>query len=263
MVVYANSWTDQDAVCVEDFDGPREPYIRWGSRYPYQKGQFWRKEEPIVSIGTFCRELCKNGWTNRFAIWIVDLGGPKEAEVQLFLPGGANVPTWEGTLASRGEHDWTIRLWRQCSVMSNYFDRLLLLLSLLLLILQVLQTECWWWVVCIGRLALMSADWMLFTNEPNSWFSQPWHLCEIEYLPWKWHPSMEFVIFSEFQPILSRFWGHLKFVITDFVVHCIPVCTVLGIYNMIGNTLCALKSWWIAGLICCMEPRTKKVTEKN
>jgi len=27
-----------------------------------------------------CRELCKNGWTHRFAIWIVDWGWPKEAQ---------------------------------------------------------------------------------------------------------------------------------------------------------------------------------------
>jgi len=27
----------------------------------------------------------------RFAIWVVDLGGPKEAQVQSYSPGGANV----------------------------------------------------------------------------------------------------------------------------------------------------------------------------
>ena len=29
----------------------------------------------------------------------VDSGGPKEAQVQSYSPGGANVPTWKGTLA--------------------------------------------------------------------------------------------------------------------------------------------------------------------
>jgi len=60
------------------------------------------EEEPILSIGTSCRELCKNGL---FAIWIVDSGGPKEAQVQSCSPGGANVPTLEVTLAPPGEYD--------------------------------------------------------------------------------------------------------------------------------------------------------------
>jgi len=55
--------------------------------------------------------------------------GPKEAQVQsywpsdtsvdytlsLVSPGGINVPTWEGTLAPRGEYDWIICLRRWCS----------------------------------------------------------------------------------------------------------------------------------------------------
>ena len=36
----------------------------------------------------------------RFAVWVVDSGGPKEAQVQSYSPGGANVPTWDGTLAN-------------------------------------------------------------------------------------------------------------------------------------------------------------------
>jgi len=57
---------------------------------------------------TLCREQCKNGltdwfivrvvdsvrWTeDRFAIWVVDWGGPKEAQVQLYSPAGTNVPS--------------------------------------------------------------------------------------------------------------------------------------------------------------------------
>ena len=61
---------------------------------PIGNGQFWGKEEPIVSIETFCRELCKkSGWADWFVIWIVDLGGPKVAQVQSYSPGGANVPS--------------------------------------------------------------------------------------------------------------------------------------------------------------------------
>jgi len=47
-----------------------------------------------------------------------------EAQVQSYSPGGANVPTLEGTLAPPGECDC---LQRQCGLMSNYFDHLLLL----------------------------------------------------------------------------------------------------------------------------------------
>jgi len=46
------------------------------------------------NIGTFCRELCKNGSTDRFAIWVVDSGGSKEAQVQLYSPDGAIGATW-------------------------------------------------------------------------------------------------------------------------------------------------------------------------
>jgi len=43
-------------------------------------------------MGTYCHHLCENGWTDRFAIWVVISGGPKEAQVQSYLSGGANVP---------------------------------------------------------------------------------------------------------------------------------------------------------------------------
>jgi len=40
---------------------------------------------------------------SRFAVWIVDSGEPKEAQVQSYSPGDANVPTWEDTSAPHGE----------------------------------------------------------------------------------------------------------------------------------------------------------------
>ena len=46
-----------------------------------------------VFHGTLPRAVQKR--LNRsFAIWVVDLGGPKEAQVQSYSPGGANVPSW-------------------------------------------------------------------------------------------------------------------------------------------------------------------------
>jgi len=35
---------------------------------------------------------------DRFAVWVAEsTGGLKEAEVHWYSPGGANVPTWEGS----------------------------------------------------------------------------------------------------------------------------------------------------------------------
>jgi len=45
-------------------------------------------------------EPCKNGLTDQFAVWVVDSSGPKDAQIQLYSPGGANVPSWEDTLLS-------------------------------------------------------------------------------------------------------------------------------------------------------------------
>jgi len=56
----------------------------------------------------------------------VDLGGPKEAQVQSYFSVGAIVPSWEGTLAPVGKYDLTIHLRWRCGLMSNYFNHLLL-----------------------------------------------------------------------------------------------------------------------------------------
>jgi len=40
-----------------------------------------------------------------FGLWNVDSGGLKEAQVQSYSLGGANVPTWECTLTPPGEYD--------------------------------------------------------------------------------------------------------------------------------------------------------------
>ena len=50
-----------------------------GSTYPHAKGQFWGGWGIPLESGTLCSHLCKNGWTNRDAIWVEDLGRPKEA----------------------------------------------------------------------------------------------------------------------------------------------------------------------------------------
>jgi len=39
---------------------------------------------PCKTHCNFCRELCRNGWTNGCAVWVVDSGRPKEAQVQSY-----------------------------------------------------------------------------------------------------------------------------------------------------------------------------------
>jgi len=60
-------------------------------------------------LGVCWRETTKSDRTcwkaQSEAVWVVDSGGSKEAQVQSYSPGGANVPSLEGTLAPPGEYD--------------------------------------------------------------------------------------------------------------------------------------------------------------
>ena len=159
--------------------GPRNRELD-GVQIPMRRGNFGGKGRPLLSIWTFCRELCRNSCTNRFAIWfvplvgrrkhklnricqmaamctvlivfarwrqctqrhsamscakmaepidwfavwVVHLGGLKEAQVQSYLPGVGNVRTWDGALVPAGKYDWIVRLRWWCWLMSNYFDHL-------------------------------------------------------------------------------------------------------------------------------------------
>jgi len=55
------------------------------------------------------RELCKNGLTDRDAVWVVDSG------------------RWAmgSTLVPPDEYDWTVHVRQRCDLLSNYFDHLL------------------------------------------------------------------------------------------------------------------------------------------
>jgi len=99
---------------------PRNHVLDWGPG-PSREGAILGERLLIIKIETFCHELCR---TDRFAFWVVDSTGPKEAQVQLYSLGGANVPRWKGTLAPPGEYDWTVRLRRRCGLTSNYLDHL-------------------------------------------------------------------------------------------------------------------------------------------
>jgi len=89
--------------------GPRNHVLDRGSRSPMRRGNSGGKGRSPVVKYTFCRELCRNSGTDRFAAWVADSGEPKEAQVQSYSPGGANVPTWECILAPPAEYYWTVR----------------------------------------------------------------------------------------------------------------------------------------------------------
>jgi len=128
---------DRDAIWVEDSGGPRKPCIRWGPDLPMWSGNFEGENERLVCIVKYGDTLChlyKNGWTDRFAVCVVDSGGPKEAQVQSYSPGFAKVhPIGIRTLPvlSPAESLWTwvYRPWtcpgigRQPSCFNRFFVR--------------------------------------------------------------------------------------------------------------------------------------------
>jgi len=96
-----------------------------GSRSPHGKGrQFWWIGSPIVNIDTFCRGLCNNSWTDRFAFCVVDLWAEGCTSLVVFtrwrqcaLMGGHIAVTWRIQLNRPSMA--TMRL------ISNYFDHFL------------------------------------------------------------------------------------------------------------------------------------------
>jgi len=61
-----------------------------GVEIPHEKGRFCEKGSSFVKH----TELCRNGGTDRFAVWVANSGGPKEA-VQLYSTAGANVHNFD------------------------------------------------------------------------------------------------------------------------------------------------------------------------
>jgi len=75
---------------------------------------------------------CKNGCTDRAAVWVEDLGGPWEPRIRWgsrspYGKGQIFGGEWACILAPPEEYDWTVHARRRCGLMSNYFDHLLLL----------------------------------------------------------------------------------------------------------------------------------------
>jgi len=57
-----------------------------------------KDNSPIAWSEPFYKRSPQNGSNDPFAVLVVDSGGPKDAQFQLYSPGGANVPSWEDTL---------------------------------------------------------------------------------------------------------------------------------------------------------------------
>ena len=69
-----NGCTDRDAVWVGDSGGPKEPCIRWESRYAMGRGNFeGGRGVPLLSIGTLhCSHLYRNCWsTAKHAVTVI------------------------------------------------------------------------------------------------------------------------------------------------------------------------------------------------
>ena len=76
---------------------------------------FWGgMDDTLWSIGTLCRELCKNSWTDRDAISVVDLGVSKKACL-----------IWSASWCNLANTIEPPRCGGDKAFLSNYFDRLL------------------------------------------------------------------------------------------------------------------------------------------
>jgi len=63
--------------------GPRKHELH-AAQISNVKGQLLGKGYTQTRSTTLCCELCKNGWTDWSAIWVVDLGVTKEAQFQSY-----------------------------------------------------------------------------------------------------------------------------------------------------------------------------------
>ena len=83
--------------------GSRNHELDEGPDPPRQGAILGERVAHRTSTGTFCRELCRNGGTDRFAVWVVDSGGPEGSTGsivfarwrQCALPCGRIGTTWQ------------------------------------------------------------------------------------------------------------------------------------------------------------------------
>ena len=94
-----NGWTDRDAVWVEDSGGQENHVLEGGPDHEWGEEIFFLggRGNPSYSIGPLSCELWKNGWTDRYALWVEDLDGPKESHIIW----GPDPPTGRGNFGKR------------------------------------------------------------------------------------------------------------------------------------------------------------------
>jgi len=129
-----------------------------GSRSYRGKEQFWWIGAPIVKHRDFLPWAVQKRLNQRFAVWVVDSSRRNDAQVQLYSPDGANVPSWEDTLPPPIECDWIIRLRRRCALR------------------QITLTTCYLWT----RPLRQSHRW----PSTSSRILYCWHSAQYIYLVW-------------------------------------------------------------------------------
>jgi len=100
--------------------GPVNHVLDGGQHPPWEEAILRGKGRPIVKYRvTLPWAVQKRLNRSRLldAVWVVKSGGPEGSKVQSYSPGGANVPSWEGT---------TWQIWFY-GLVSTDFDHLLLL----------------------------------------------------------------------------------------------------------------------------------------
>ena len=102
--------------------------------------------EVCLSVSNSCKP-CKNGWTDRDAVWVVDSGGPKEECVT----GGHIGETWQ------------IRLNRPCAAAMRPYVKLLWSLAVIILRICLMQVSVFesahWHFVIIWLIDILCMTW--------------------------------------------------------------------------------------------------------
>jgi len=99
-----NGWTDRHAVWIVGSDSLKKSWMRWGSRSPMRRA-IWGKGSHFEKPRNFLPWAVQKGLNRSICRLGCALGGPNDAQVQKYSPGGTNVPICEGTLAPHGEYD--------------------------------------------------------------------------------------------------------------------------------------------------------------
>jgi len=111
-----NRWTDQDVVWVVDSGGLKEPCIRWGADPPCKRAILRGKEAAHTKVeGPSPVSCAKTAEPIEMPFGMWTRVGPRKHALE-----------WGCTLAQPSKSDWTVHVRWQCSLLSNYFDHLLL-----------------------------------------------------------------------------------------------------------------------------------------